>query len=360
MFRTSVAVALIIVASWADTTLAQSLPFRIGENIVPGASVVMPEVATVNGISIRNAVPTVVVFTMVEGCGFCAAVPEIASAWIQRYPNLQIVLVDTRNSREAVESWSRIHALDIVSDELDEWEDTFDTNRVPVVYLLDENGVVFDKAVGPDHLRWTTLDDQMERANRNEWEAVKRHAAAPPAVGKVSVSLPSAEVGAGWPVVILVGDVYCSSCRDLVASDLQTALNDLVASHEGLHAYLYEPDVESLGAAGFYGRREVYQEYLARFGEDAADEVIVRYATNGELLDEEMPPLVWPEGGWAEGVNVVRYQVGGPDDPAVVWGYNFKPGLLVFDGEGRYLGPTPFFAASFGYDVINVVNALMR
>lgn len=339
--------------------VAQSLPFRLGAATVPGTAVVLPEAVTVHGHSTESGVPSVVVFTMVEGCRFCDAVAEIGEAWIERYPGLQLILVDTRNSRSVVEAWAAEHGLDIVHDADDEFEEAFDTNRVPVVYLLDGKGIVRDKAVGPDHQRWITLDDQLARANQGDWEGVERHAAVPPVLGRVSAPLPSVPVGAERPVVFLVGDRYCDMCRELVASGLQAAINELIADHIGLEVFVFEPDAASLGAGGFYGIREVYQEYIARFGIEAAEEPIVRYARTGETLGEEMPPPVWPDDGWSEGVHVLRYQVGGLDDPAVTWGYNFKPGLLVFDGEGRYLGPTPFFSGNFGYDIFNVVNTLL-
>lgn len=112
---------------------------------------------------------------------------------------------------------------------------------------------------------------------------------------------------------------------------------------------MLEPERDSL-ASGFYGTslrdygaREVFEEYVSLFGEEAAGEEIMNYLETGDLL-YFLPNHLWPDSGWSAGATVVRYEVGSAADPVVAWGFGEKQlGMLVFDEEGRFMGPSPFF-----------------
>ncbi len=361
--RTSSAMVLALTALSLGTATAQT--YRVGANVALGAVVQVPEVATTAGSTVRSGVPTVVVFAQVRDCVLCTAVGHITKAWTERYPNVQVVVVETRSSLRDVENWAEEYGVPIVYDAEGQFREAFDTNLTHV-YLLDETGTVRDKARPQYRQQWLALDAQMARANEGDWEAVDANSVALPSLGGVARSSPSVALGDGTPVAVIVGDGYCHFCRDLVTGHLQKELNELIETRPGLRVYLLEPSKTSM-AEGFYGTpthdygpRSLFEEFIDTFGEDATGVEIVKYLESGELT-YPLPEQVWPDTGWADGITLIRYTIGGPDDPLVAWGYGEKesPGMLVFDAEGRYLGPTPFFLGNTARSLAAKVRSLL-
>lgn len=338
---------------------------RLGAALGPGAVVEVPEVERTGGEPTRSGVPTVVVFAQVKDCNLCEAVGHIVSRWTREYPNLQIVVVENRTARDAVEAWSQEHGLPVVPASEPAFRRAFDTN-LTAVYLVDERGTVRDKVRPVQRAQWLALDRQLQRADRGDWEAVDANTVALPAVGGVARGSPSVPLGDGTPALVLVGDGFCSWCRQLVADGLKGAVGELHDRWPDLRVYLLEPSLESLGS-GFYGSstydygpREVFEEFVALFGEEAVDDEVLTYLRTGETV-RNLPTPLWPDSGWAEGVTLLRYEVGGPDDPVVAWNYGDKEvGMLVFDGDGRYLGQVPFFLGSTPSAVVRTVNRLLE
>lgn len=338
---------------------------RLGAALGPGAVVEVPEVERTGGEPTRSGVPTVVVFAQVKDCNLCEAVGHIVSRWTREYPNLQIVVVENRTARDAMEAWSQEHGLPVVPASEPAFRRAFDTN-LTAVYLVDERGTVRDKVRPVQRAQWLALDRQLQRADRGDWEAVDANTVALPAVGGVARGSPSVPLGDGTPALVLVGDGFCSWCRQLVADGLKGAVGELRDRWPDLRVYLLEPSLESLGS-GFYGSstydygpREVFEEFVALFGEEAVDDEVLTYLRTGETV-RNLPTPLWPDSGWAEGVTLLRYEVGGPDDPVVAWNYGDKEvGMLVFDGDGRYLGQVPFFLGSTPSAVVRTVNRLLE
>jgi len=224
---------------------------RLGAALGPGAVVEVPEVERTGGEPTRSGVPTVVVFAQVKDCNLCEAVGHIVSRWTREYPNLQIVVVENRTARDAVEAWSQEHGLPVVPASEPAFRRAFDTN-LTAVYLVDERGTVRDKVRPVQRAQWLALDRQLQRADRGDWEAVDANTVALPAVGGVARGSPSVPLGDGTPALVLVGDGFCSWCRQLVADGLKGAVGELRDRWPDLRVYLLEPSLESLGS-GFYG-----------------------------------------------------------------------------------------------------------
>lgn len=342
--------------------IAQAQPYREGAKLL-GTVVDLPEIETTTGETVRKGVPTVVVFVQVKGCDLCTATGYIVQSWRERYPNVQVVAVDTRSARAAVEAWGVEYGVPVVFDATDAFEDAFDTNLVHA-YLLNEKGEVVDRVRPLYRSQWVALDRQLARANDGDWQAVRENVVSLPALGGLTRSTLSVPLGTGSPTVVLSGDGYCAWCRELLPG-LQTALNAYLAERPDIAIYLIEPSKESI-ASGFYGTvtrdygsRAVFQEFADLFGEEAAGAEIMSYLSTGELR-YFVPDALWPETGWAGSVSIVRYDIGGPDDPIGAWGYGMKDlGVLVFDGAGRYLGPVPLFTGNSGRELVNVIKRLL-
>lgn len=323
-------------------------PYNVGANLGVGATVTLPEGEAVTGEKIKPGVPTLVIFAQVEGCNLCGAVGDMASEWIRKYPNVQVFVVETRSLRPAVAAWAEKNDVPIVYDATVQFRKAFDTN-LTLVYLLDEQGKIREK-VRPQYRRqWVELDRQLERANRGAWDEVDANSVALPSIGQPGHGSASVPIPGSGPTVVLVSDGLCSYCQEVLGAGLQAALNDLVKAHPEVSIYLLEPSQESL-KEGFigtpsldYGPRDIFEEYVKLFGEEAAGDEITNYLNTGELR-YGVPVPFWPEKGWASGITQVRYDIGSPDDPVSAWNYGEKQlGLLIFAADGTFLGPTPLF-----------------
>ncbi len=356
---------LVLFVSALSIGVVHSQEYRVGARVATGVVVDLPEVATTAGEMVRLGVPTVVVFAQVNGCKLCTALGDITRSWVERFPNVQVVVVETKSLRKDVEDFGEEYGVPIVYDADGQFREAFDTNLTHV-YLLDGSGTVRDKMRPLYRQQWLAFDAQMARANEGDWDAVDADSVALPSLGGVARSSPTVALGAGSPAVVIVGDGYCYFCRELVKERLQEELNALVRDRPGLRVFMLEPSNESI-AAGFYGTptydygpRTLFEEFRDTFGETATGAEIMNYLETGALV-YPLPDHVWPDSGWDMGVTLVRYDIGSPDDPVVAWGYGEKesPGMLVFDDAGRYLGPTPFFLGSTARSLANKVRSLL-
>lgn len=355
--------ALLTISLLVGVVSAQT--YRLGAMVGPGAVIDLPEATTTAGEPVRHGVPTVVLFMQVRDCVRCFGVGDITRTWVERYPNVQMLVASMRTPEQHAQAWGEEFGVSIVYDGVGVFEDAFDTN-VPMVYLLDGSGTVRDRFEPQYRQQWLAFDAQVARANAGDWAAVDANSVALPSIGRVARSSVSVAVGDGSPVVVLIGDGYCAFCEDLVSGGLQDELNGLTGSWPGLRVYVLEPSHDSI-AAGFYGTplhdygpRSVFEEFVATFGADAAGSEIVNFLETGKRV-YPLPDLVWPDTGWADGVTLIRYETFGPDDPVIAWGYAEKemPGMLVFDAEGRYLGPTPYFLEDTASDLVATVRELL-
>src|SRR5690625_5036070 len=124
-------------------SMAKAQAVRSGADIGPGTVVAFPASRTVAGEEIRPGGPTVLIFAKIRGCPLCEAVGHIAGTWLERYPGLQIAVVETGTALAAVEQWSEETGVPTTADSDGQLAAAFDTN-VTLVYVLDEAGTVRD------------------------------------------------------------------------------------------------------------------------------------------------------------------------------------------------------------------------
>lgn len=363
--RSRVALVSVLLATALSFGAVSAQTYRVGARVAPGVRVELPEVTTTAGETVRRGVPTVVVFAQVRGCNLCTALGDITRSWTERFPNVQVVVVETRSHAKDVEAFGEEYGVGIVYDADGQFREAFDTNLTHV-YLLDQVGTVRDKMRPLYRQQWLAMDRQLARADAGDWDAVDANAVALPALGSAAHGSPSVPIGDGTPAVVIVGDGYCQFCEELVQGKLQTALNELVEQWPDLRVYLLEPSQDSV-AAGFYGTptydygpRSLFEEFRDTFGEAATGTEILDYLESGKVI-YPLPEPVWPDSGWAQGITLIRYDIGSADDPVIAWGYGEKesPGMLVFGADGEYLGPTPFFLGSTSRNLVSKVRSLL-
>ncbi|ADI13886.1 Redoxin domain protein [Truepera radiovictrix DSM 17093] len=320
-----------------------SLPWRLGPG--PGTVVTLPEVETVQGDVIATGVPSLVFFTMlsnsVESAFEHAA---LATVWQERYPGVQVILVDTRSDAEEVRRWVQATGVEVsvVADADDAFEEAFDTNRLPILYLLDESGVIQDKIVGGDLGRLTEFNQVLAWAASRAWEKVVAQRSDWLVVGKAPYrELADVPLGGGHPTVVYHTDPLCSPCQE-VAEGLQRELNALTKRYPEVSIVILEVgakagDVEAL--------HELLEGYVELYGREAAPAQLLMMVERGRLAGAETVQL--PREGWAQNIKLVTYEPGDTNDPGRWWGQTPVPGLMVFDATGVYRGPAPLWLGPF-------------
>jgi hypothetical protein len=349
---------LLVGALWWSVVGAQELPFRIGAALVPGVQVALPSAKSLQGEAVAAPGPKLVIFTMVEGCDLCATLHLIADTWRRRYPALQVILVDTRTPAEAVAQWVQRErpAVPVVADADDRFEEAFDTNRVPLFYLLDAENVVRDKMMGFGYARYLAFDQQLERANEGRWSEVAQHAVAPPVLGEAAAPLASLAF-ADQPTVVYKSSSLCEPCREMLAEGLQAALNRLAEARPEVQWVVLEPERDAARLEGLY--REI-EAFMQRFGEAALPpetKEALQGLTEADLQGTDPNAVFLPESGWHEAIRLLRYAPGSADDPAARWGVIFSPNVMVFAPGGRFLGPSPTWFGPYGVAALEEVVA---
>ena len=362
-FVTCLLFSLICLASgWS---LAQQLAFRFGERVVPGTNVQVPIGRTTSGEATPGSGPMVVIFTMVEGCVFCADIDAITEAWREAYPNLEFVLVDTRSAPEDIRAWASSHGLPIVADD-DSFEEAFDTNRTPILYLLDSANIVREKIIGFDVGELMRFAQILTYANAGQWAEVESRASEHLVYGVSPTKLISG-LGAVADVdltVIYLHDSLCGACANIVTPDFQDVLNSWAEANTSTRIVLMEPEYiahESGFSMPF--DESFYMEFVDFYGWRPLPTAVRNVITEGQLppgTDE--PHHTWlPDSGWANNISVVRFPRGGDNDPRSLWGYSFQPGLIALDGEFRYVGPVPFWEGPYtGERLVLVLDSIRR
>jgi thiol-disulfide isomerase/thioredoxin len=329
--------------AWAQD--ATSLPWRLGPG--PGTVVVLPEVETVQGDVVATGVPSLVFFTMFDASDAAYEWVALAKAWQERHPGVQVLLVDTRTPAEEVRDWVQREGVEVpvIADADDAFEEAFDTNRIPILYLLDEQGVIQDKIMGSSLERFTAFDQVLSWAAEGAWEEVKAQRSDWLTVGQVpSRELPEVPLGQGGPTVVYHTNPFCPPCEQ-VAERLQEELNAFAVSHPEVTIVILEEDAR----AGFdlEALRELLESYVELYGREAAPGQLLLMVERGRIPVSEEEAATLPAEGWAPTIKLVTYMSGDANDPNRWWGQVFTPGLMVFDAGGAYRGPAPLWLAYY-------------
>jgi hypothetical protein len=341
--------------AWAQD--AMSLPWRLGPG--PGTVVVLPEVETVQGDVVATGVPSLVFFTMFDASDAAYEWVALAKAWQERHPGVQVLLVDTRTPAEEVRDWVRREGVEVpvIADADDAFEEAFDTNRIPILYLLDEQGVIQDKIMGSSLERFTAFDQVLSWAAEGAWEEVKAQRPDWLEVGQQPRrSLADVPLGGGGPVVVYHTDPVCGPCQGMVAG-LQEALNAFVERYPEVRVFVVEGDARAARDLELK-MIEQLEAFVSLYGRDAAPAEMLLALERGRSLYADVPVLELPEEGWAPNVTLVRYVPGDANDPLLAWGQVLTPGLMFFDAEGAYRGPAPLWLGPYSPE--GLVSTLQR
>jgi hypothetical protein len=321
--------------------------------IHPGETVALPELMTVQGERIATDSASVVIFTMVENCQACERLHLIAESWQQRYPQLQILLVDTRNGSEVILDWQQSvqTTVPLIDDAEDVFLELFATNRVPVMYLLDEAGKVQDKQLGGNLAGLLRFDDSLYAANEGDWAAVSANALTPLIEGELAAPLAGINFSGAETTVIVHHNPNVAMSQQLVEDDLLDTLNRLAKQFPEVHFIVLQPE------SGLDADIALYDAFISRFGEAAMpEETILQLrrlqsnpadAKQAAAAAEASHYTLAADSGWQDTVAVITYERGSTGDPTIVWGRDFTPGLTILGAAGEYLGPEPFWSGPY-------------
>lgn len=334
---------LFLPVSWAQGPLSE-LPWRLGPG--PGAEVSVPEVETVQGGMTEANTVSLIFFTVLDGSEGAYEVVALATAWQERHPGVQVILVDTRSDAEEVRVWVQQEDVQVavVADANDAFEEAFDTNRLPILYLLDEQGMIQDKVVGNSLERFIELDQVLTWAETGDWERVTAQRSEWLTVGQVPARmLADVPLGQGSPTIVYHTSPFCDLCQTIAEGDLQTELNALAERYPNAAIVILESDANA--NRDLEELRSYVKTYIELYGREAAPGPLLLAIERGRLPDARSLPL--PQEEWAPNIRFVTYTPRDVNDPQRWWGQPLVPGLMLFDAQGAYQGPTPLWEGPY-------------
>jgi len=218
----------------------------------------------------------------------------------------------------------------------------------PIMYVVSADETVRFRQTGFEIRRLIALDAVVGLANAGEWHEIDALTAdrhdndrnqLPAAWGLETVNR---------PLVAVVHSAGCIHCRRLADQGMDLILNDFARRY---------PDVR------FVVLRESeateYTNQLNRFievyGEDTRD-LLTRAIHEAPVKQGARDAL--DTDGLSESIVVVDFIPGQAGDPMFISGVGVVPNILVFDSEGRFMGPEPYWLGP--YDAGGLINYLQE
>jgi len=311
----------------------------------------LPVVETVQGGLIKQGMPSLVFFTMLDPAMAYETV-ALATAWQKRHPGVQVILVDTRSNPEDVRAWVRREGVTVavIADEDDAFEEAFDTNRLPILYLLDERGIIQDKIAGNSLERFIELDQVLSWAAAGDWDSVAAQRSEWLTVGEVPRrSLADVPLGQGAPTIVYHTSPFCDLCQRIVEEGLQEQLNAVAGDYPEVNFIILQI-ADTFDFEAFRGQVETF---TALYGRAALPDVLLLAVERGRLPDVPAVPL--PLAGWAENIRLINYTSHDANDPQRWWGQPLTPALMLFDSQGAYQGPLPIWEGPYSAQALEQV-----
>jgi thiol-disulfide isomerase/thioredoxin len=325
-------------------TAQQSRPWLFG--LVPGEDVMLPQVSTMQGEQVKRGVPTLVFFTLL-GTHANSAFEDIrmAKRWQERHPEVQILLVDGRTQSVALAAWIDAQGIDVavVADEDGLFQEAFGVNLHPILFILDQSGMIRDKVLGRSLTRFIEIDAVLAWAATGAWERVDEQRLRPLRIGeRPAHSLAGVELNADAPTVIYQTSPTCPPCQEIQQTGFQEAINTLAQTYPDVRLILLQSDtpLEVMGG--------IAERYAEIYGREALPASLYLYLERGQEPDVIFEYL--PEEGWAPNVHLVNYQEGTASDPVRWWGQTLTPNLMFFEAGGVYQGPAPIWEGPYSLD----------
>lgn len=330
----------VTLAAIASHVVAQNT-YKFGA--YPGTQVEFPGGEDLlTGNPLATGVPTVLLFGALAPCNRCEVTYAIASTWAERHPDLQVAVVTRLGDGAAIEDLradARQFAghANVIVDSAGLWGQAMGLNVQPVTLIIDEHGVVRAKLSGSNAQRLAAFDEIVALAAEGAWSAVDAHASVQLLPG--TTRLPSEwQLGvSGGPTFLIVHSSGCRHCEALVEAGLEQLLNDYAQQH---------PD------ANFMILAEVVPDTMT----EALEGIVQAFGL--EVLPEpdrtlylEGAPLAFSvmsqQADWAPNLHLLEFEAGSLADPGIIFGRTTTPDLFVFNAEGVFVGPEPYWTGPF-------------
>lgn len=327
---------------------AQAVVYDFGP--APGEIVEWPAVSDLfTGSPVALLPPAVVVVSKLSPCSMCEVPVSMAKSWSERYENVQVILVtkDT-GDLEAV----RAELGRLVNDDVTVVADdgriagSLGFNSQPIVYVISEDGRVRLRQTGFNPQRLIGLDRIVALANDGRWGEID--ALVGRSGGQGARQVPEAwDLNArGGPVIAIIHSDDCIHCRRLADQGMVTILNDFARRHRSAtfvilseaNALDFDRHIEALS--------QTYGERIRQVYEMAARDAPVAESAGESFAGEQ----------FEENVRLLEFIPGTAEDPMYRFGAGVVPNILLFDEDGRYMGPDPYWLGP--YDAGGLINFL--
>lgn len=343
------AIIIVIPISSFCLAIGQAQTLRLGLN--PGSRVSISAGQSLQGTQFQSGYPSVIIFYRMIPCDACNSYFEVAETWRQRYPNLQTIIVSPRSDINLLNELITANGIVVpIFPDVDEtWMKSLDVNIQSVFFLVDDSGVVRAKMIGIDPGRWVGFDTILQWANDGDWERVDEESLRPLIVGREPKPLSGANLSQDQPTVVYHYDARCYICNRLQEDGLAFELNTLALNNPNVQFIIFEPKYPQTP-------RDTYLNFATTFGSGAVPDSVVDWESDeplqltGFTLVQNLP-----------NVRVIGYESGSSSDPGMVWGQIGLPGLMLFDRNGNFAGPAPYWNGPFNVGSFrNTVEAFLE
>lgn len=332
--------AMLVALAWG-VTQAQQIIYTFGP--APGEFVAWPEVVDLfSGEPVVLDPPTVVFVQSLSPCAMCEVPIGVARRWLERYDNVQVILV-TRDTGdlEAVraELADLAKHLTVVADD-GRIAESLGFNSQPNIYVISEDRQVRFRQTGFSPRRLIGLNEVVGLADEGRWREIDG------LVARSGGKLPEAWVSHhGGATIIMIHSDDCIHCQRLADQGMALILNDFARRHPNA-TFVILSEADALA----YDRH--LEMLIATYGAWIG-EVYAREAQNAPVMTR----AALADAQFENNVMLVEFVPGDPDaDPMYQFGVNLVPNILVFDEDGWYQGPKPYWLGP--YDAGGLISIL--
>lgn len=345
----TVAVLLVTMFGAGGWTRAQVGALEFGP--APGDAFIWPEARDLfTGQLVELSPPSVVIVSRLSPCSNCELPLALAKSWGQRYGSVQAILL-TRDTgdQEAMrrELAPLVDGQTIVADD-GAIAGTLGFSAQPITYVVSADARVRFRQTGFEIRRLTALDAIVELANSGRWQEIDALTAS--GRGDEGNQVPAAwglEAGNG-PIVAIVHSAGCIHCRRLADQGMDLILNDFARRYPDARFVVLRESEATDYASQLSQFVEVYGEGTRDLLTRAIEEAPVQQGAQDALSTDDL----------SENVAVVDFVPGQAGDPMFLSGVGVVPNILVFDSDGRFIGPEPYWLGP--YDAGGLINYLQE
>ncbi|XOB98551.1 TlpA family protein disulfide reductase [Deinococcota bacterium DY0809b] len=259
----------------------------------------------------------------------------LADAWAERYPTLQVVIVDQRSPEAQVNEM--VKNLKINEERVAEGTlarkiaAVLEVNRAPVALLIDRKGRIRDKMGGFGLQRWMLFDEQVRRAAEGRWTEVDAHAMHPPIAGK--------PIGY-WPPSVVRGEKYT-----LVISELQGCAPCEAFAKQLVNNTSWLEQNPALTVNVFIAAddRPSACRAIAAWKKKWGGDWLSYPACPPAAAFRDSRKMYPPDNALPKNLHIVTYAEGSPDDVGRWWGMYAVPSATLIRGDTVVAAPYSLF-----------------